>query len=187
MMVARALLSWLPWTMTTTGSEIICNQGHRTSSQSTGISQSRYGKVEVTVTGCNDQECQTMNRESNLYPVGSVAACDANFGRKKEGKFLLCDRFWSLPVRSFDFLDGLLKKEKEKKQPFTSKTEPPPSRGIASVAYHVSEGSARALAGCVVLEDGRVVDQLANIIAAWGEKKRRLKNLNFQAIETRSS
>lgn len=53
-----------------------------------------------------------MNRESNLYPVGSVAACDANFGRKKEGKFLLCDRFWSLPVRSFDFLDGLLKKKK---------------------------------------------------------------------------
>lgn len=59
-----------------------------------------------------EQECQTMKRESNLYPVGSVAACDANFGGKKEGKFLLCDRFWSLPVRSFDFLDGLLKKKK---------------------------------------------------------------------------
>lgn len=28
MIVARALLSWLPWTMTTTGSEIIYNQWH---------------------------------------------------------------------------------------------------------------------------------------------------------------
>lgn len=115
-----------------------------------------------------------MRRVSNLYPVGSVAACDANFGRKKEGKFLLCDRFWSLPVRSFDFLDGLLKK-REKKQLFTSKTEPPPSWDIASGAYHVSEGSARALAGCVVLEDGRVVDQLADVITARGEKSANLK------------
>lgn len=66
------------------------------------------------------KESQTMNTKWNLYPVGSVAARDGNFGRKKEGKFLLCDRFWSLPVGSFDFLDGLLeKKEKEKKQPFT--------------------------------------------------------------------
>lgn len=28
MMVAKALLSWLPWTMTTRGSEIIYNQRH---------------------------------------------------------------------------------------------------------------------------------------------------------------
>lgn len=55
-----------------------------------------------------------MNRKSNLYPVWSVAACDGNFCRKKEGEFLLRDRFWSLPVCSFDFLDGLLEKKKKR-------------------------------------------------------------------------
>lgn len=46
---------------------------------------------------------------SNLYPVGSVTACDGDLCREQESKFLLCHRLRSPSVGPFDLLDGLLK------------------------------------------------------------------------------
>lgn len=107
----------------------------------------------------------------NLYPVRSVTTCDGDLCGEKDCKFLLRHRLWSLSVRSLYLLDGLLKQDESLYlQPRVShdliQNHKSGDEHTHTHTHHIPEVGTRALAGGVVLQDGCVVDQFPNVIAA---------------------
>ena len=128
----------------------------------------------LLVVSCNTpgEQWGLWHKKHYLYPVGSVTTSNVDICGEEDGKFLLSHRLCSLPVCPLDLLNRLLQQQKTtlttcniiQKKVFWP-------QGIARNTHHVPEGGACALASGVVLQNGRIVDQLSNIVTEITEEE----------------